>query len=352
MLTSNWGRAFAELTIVLLIISVPKSSYAQQSVPDQAVTLNLSQVTLVEAIRQISEQTGISFSYNPGKISMDKRVTIGADQSPLQEVLEELTKQSNTEFEFVEGQIILKAAKKTAPRPQNYTISGYVKDEASGEVLIGATAFAEELKIGTVTNSYGYYSFTLPAGSYQLLFSFVGFASVRESLDLQGSITKDIHLTENPPLLQEIVVEARSPTLLEENIMSKANIKPIEIVQKPALFGEWDAVKSLESQQGVKMHSDGSTYYYVRGGDRDQNLIMIDDAPIYNPSHLLGFFSTIIPDAVNDIIGNQSWTQCSCSECNRDVDAVVQLGQEPDYESSTAWICRDCIKLAAAAFDG
>ncbi len=301
MLTSNWVMAFAKLAIVLLIVFLPILSQAQQPILEQTVTLNVSRVTLEEVINQLSEQTGLSFSYNPSKVPVDKLVTIQANQSSLRKVLEELTRQSSTEFEFVEGQVILRAVKKGASKSSNYTFSGYVKDEASGEALIGATVFVEDLKVGTVTNSYGYFSLTLPPGAYQLMFSFVGFANVSESLELGASSNRVIYLKENPPLLQEIVVEARSPTLLEENLMSKANLKPIDIEQKPALFGEWDAVKSLESQQGVKMHSDGSTYYYVRGGDRDQNLIMIDDAPIYNPSHLLGFFSTIIPDAVNDI---------------------------------------------------
>ena len=108
-------------------------------------------------------------------------------------------------------------------------------------------------------------------------------------------------MVEEPPLLQEILISGTPPNVVEEIQTSKINLRPDAVEERPALFGEMDVVKSLESVPGIKLNSDGSTFYYVRGGNRDQNLVLIDDAPIYNPSHILGFFSTIIPDVVNDI---------------------------------------------------
>jgi hypothetical protein len=171
---------------------------------------------------------------------------------------------------------------------------------ANGEALIGATIFIQELKVGTAANAYGFFSITLPVGSYEVVASFIGYKPISKVVSLQVSTMENILLTEEPPLLEEIIVTP-SEEVAEEVQVNKLNVQPRAVEERPALFGEVDVVKSLESVPGFKLHSDGSTFYYVRGGQRDQNLVLIDDSPIYNPSHLLGLFSTIIPDAVTDI---------------------------------------------------
>ena len=167
--------------------------------------------------------------------------------------------------------------------------------------MIGASIYILELGTGAVSNVYGFYSITIPKGIYEITYSYVGYEPVILSPNLTSSTTKDIRLPAKPPLLEEIVVSGRSSQTAEEIQLGKIHLPPQTVTEIPALFGEMDVVKTLESVPGVKLQSDGSTFYYVRGGNKDQNLILIDDAPIYNPSHMLGVFSTIIPDAVTDI---------------------------------------------------
>ncbi|HEY0741766.1 MAG TPA: TonB-dependent receptor, partial [Chryseosolibacter sp.] len=204
----------------------------------------------------------------------------------------------------VENQIVLKPEKKTSVQKADLpvTLSGYVKNQKTGEALIGSTIYITELQTGTTTNGHGYYSITVPKGNYTIKYSFVGFKDFVRAVSLGNSIQSDLMMEEDIPELQQVIItDDYNENPVSEIQVGKLNMSPVLVEQRPAFFGELDVIKSLESVPGVKMHSDGSTFYSVRGGNRDQNLVMIDDAPIYNPSHLLGLFSTVIPDAVNDV---------------------------------------------------
>jgi hypothetical protein len=206
------------------------------------------------------------------------------------------------QFAVVEDQIVLKPEKTLNKRhPELTTFSGTVTDSKTGEALIGATVFIKDLRTGTMTNPFGFFSLTVPKGNYNVTISYLGFKTFAENIDLTLSTQQQIAMEEDAPLLEEVVINTDFADVVQELKISKLDIRPQTVEERPSFFGEMDVVKSLEAVPGIKLHSDGSTFYYVRGGNRDQNLVLVDDAPIYNPSHILGVFSTIIPDVINDI---------------------------------------------------
>lgn len=182
-----------------------------------------------------------------------------------------------------------------------YTISGHVKD-ASGEDLIGATIYVTNLKTGTVTNVYGFYSITLNKGTYQLDYSYVGFETLSKTIDLNENKNIDITLTEASKNIEEVVVTAkRKNDNIVKTEMSTMKLEAKEIKKVPALMGEIDVIKTLQLLPGIQSTGEGFSGFNVRGGSPDQNLILFDEATVYNASHLMGFFSVFNNDAVKDL---------------------------------------------------
>ncbi len=185
---------------------------------------------------------------------------------------------------------------------QNATISGYIKDKANGEALIGATCFIPEIKKGVTSNEYGYYSLTLPAGNYKINFSFIGYETQVISSDLQKSQVLDILLEEENKQLDDVIVYAeRRDRNVESTEMSMEKL-PVKLVKKlPSFMGEVDVLKTITLLPGIQSGGEGSSGLYVRGGGPDENLLILDEAPVYNASHLMGFFSVFNSDAIKDI---------------------------------------------------
>lgn len=183
-----------------------------------------------------------------------------------------------------------------------YTISGIISDKETGETLIGATVKLEGKKqIGTVSNPYGFYSISIPAGEYEMTISYIGYSSVTQKLRIEKDMKVNFQLIASTQL-QEVVVNAERRN---ENISSpqmgieKLNVKDIKNI--PVLFGERDILKTIQLLPGISFAGEGNSGFYVRGGSSDHNLILLDEAPVYNASHLLGFFSTFNSDAVKDV---------------------------------------------------
>lgn len=184
---------------------------------------------------------------------------------------------------------------------ENYTISGSLKDAASGEDLIGATVFIKELGTGASTNIYGFYSLTLPQGTYTAVFSYIGYNSVTQTINLNEDVKINLELASSSQELQEIEIVGEKENENVESIeMSVIKMEISTLNKLPALMGEVDVLRAIKLLPGVQSGGEGSTGFYVRGGGLDQNLVLIDDAPVYNPSHLLGFFSVFNADAIKD----------------------------------------------------
>lgn len=184
-----------------------------------------------------------------------------------------------------------------------YTISGTVKDSTNGETLIGASILSKEAKTGTATNSYGFYSITLPVGQYRIEFTSVGYSTIVKNIDLKANLQIDVDLPSKVQSLQEVkIVDKSVGGANARNIEMSVNRLDIKTIQKlPALLGEVDIVKSLQFLPGVSQVGEGSSGFNVRGGSVGQNLVLLDEAPVYNSSHMLGFFSVFNPDAVKDV---------------------------------------------------
>lgn len=184
---------------------------------------------------------------------------------------------------------------------QNVTLSGYIKDAANGEELINASIVNEKLQ-GTVTNIYGFYSLTLPEGNYTFTVSYIGYESIEKTLKLKESQTLDFELKEATNELAEVEVTAKR---LDDNLnraeMSTTQLTAKQIKAIPQFLGEFDVIRSITLLPGVTTVGEGASGFNVRGGKTDQNLILLDQAPVYNSSHIFGFFSVFNGDAVRDL---------------------------------------------------
>jgi hypothetical protein len=186
---------------------------------------------------------------------------------------------------------------------EKYTLSGTVKDLSNGEDLIGLTIFVKELPgTGTVSNVYGFYSLTLPKGEYTIQYSSIGYTTKEYKINFNQNIKKNIELGSDANDLAVFEVSAEKE---DQNIrsteMSVTKIDMKEIESIPVLFGERDIMKTIQLMPGVATGGEGSAGFFVRGGSADQNLILLDEAPVYNASHLLGFFSVFNSDAIKDL---------------------------------------------------
>lgn len=185
---------------------------------------------------------------------------------------------------------------------ENYTISGYITDAESGETLIGATALVKEIGNGAVSNEYGFYSISVPKGKYTLEFSYIGFGNVIKPFSLSANYKLDVEMSEMKNELAEVVVTAKEEDgNVREVNMSVNKLDITTIKSMPTLLGEVEIIRSLQLLPGVNSVGEGATGFNVRGGSIDQNLILLDEAPVYNSSHLFGFFSVFNPDAVKDV---------------------------------------------------
>jgi hypothetical protein len=182
------------------------------------------------------------------------------------------------------------------------TLSGYLFDAANGESLIGATVYVPELQTGAVTNVYGFYSITLPPGDYQVEYRYIGYQTISKQLDMSISQRFDVELSGESQLLQEIVITDTEEDMNVSGVqMGTNNLSLNTIASMPPFFGEVDVLKSIQFLPGVSTVGEGASGFNVRGGGVGQNLILLDEAPVYNSSHMLGFFSVFNPDAVKDI---------------------------------------------------
>ncbi|MEM7161240.1 MAG: TonB-dependent receptor [Bacteroidota bacterium] len=180
---------------------------------------------------------------------------------------------------------------------KTYTISGIISDAKSGESLIGATAYEKDQLIGTSANVYGFYSISLPADTVNLIFSFIGYEPQKKRIDLNGDIRLDIALASSSTTLSEVVVTGQKEDF-EEVQMSSEKLDMKLVKSLPVLLGERDLLKTIQLLPGVQSGSEGTSGIYVRGGGPDQNLFLLDGVPLYNVSHLFGFFSVFNPDGI------------------------------------------------------
>ena len=189
-----------------------------------------------------------------------------------------------------------------AQAKSRHTVAGTVKDKSTGETLIGASVvLLERPGNGSVTNAYGFYSITAPAGEYRLVISFSSYRTDTVAITLDKDIALPIALTAGKELQEVVVSAGKRNSNITQSLMGVQKLSTNEIKNVPVLFGEKDILKTIQLLPGIQSAGDGNSGFFVRGGSADQNLILLDEATVYNPSHLLGFFSTFNSDAIKDV---------------------------------------------------
>ncbi|HYG19728.1 MAG TPA: TonB-dependent receptor, partial [Ohtaekwangia sp.] len=181
------------------------------------------------------------------------------------------------------------------------TLNGYIRDAENGEELIGVSVYVTQLKAGTVTNAYGFYAITIPEGVYEVQYSYLGYQTQVDTISLNANVSRNISLAVASTVMEEVVITERRE---DENVadvqMSRNSVDIARLKKLPALFGEVDIIKNIQMMPGVISAGEGTSAFFVRGGSADQNLILIDEAPVYDPSHLFGLFSVFNADVIKD----------------------------------------------------
>lgn len=284
--------------ILLFTFCTTFNLFAQQTIEEISVSLDFKEVTLAKALKQIKNETGITFAYNSNIVKENIKHTFSVRNESLKNVLDKLLAPHKIRYKFSNNKVILYGSK----AKEKVTISGYVSDIMTGESLINANIYETSNFTGTITNNYGFYSLTLPLGQHEIAFSFVGYESQKVKIYLDKDTVISTTLNGNIAI-SEVKVVAHDPrhVNLLSSQMSRIDLPISKIEQLPALFGEVDVIKSLQLMPGIQSGTEGSSGLYVRGGGPDQNLILLDGVPIYNVSHLFGFFSVFNSNAIKNV---------------------------------------------------
>ncbi len=295
-------RFKAKYFLVIVVLMLRIAGFGQDDILRETISISVKEASLDSVLHEITNQSGIHFSYNSTALETNRRITLDFNNVPVKRVMDKIAGDLDLEYKVVKQQIILKPAKKDAENIPGYTISGHIRDSQTGESLPGATIWEATTGKGAISNNYGFYSLTLPGGNYSLRYSFVGFKQEEIKIDLSRDVRKDIGLNLNTAILGEVTITSNEQLeQIEKSQMSRIKVNPASLNTLPEFAGEVGLIKSLQTFPGIKTHSDGSAFFFVRGGNKDQNLILIDEAPVYNPAHLFGYYSVIIPDVAKDI---------------------------------------------------
>lgn len=298
-------RMLRLLSFTLLLAT--NAAIAQQSLLNKEITLDITEGTVEGILNEIGQKGGFTFSYG-NQITLKKQVIIKNKKQSVQSHLDEIFSNEEVVYVAQRNKILLsyRGSKKKDDRTSvdslrgNYTIAGYIRDAASGEVLIGATVSVTNQSKGCVSNKFGFYSLTVSKGVYTLQFSYIGYKLEIREVEVNNDLLMNVELQVQLTALEEIVITGKenSVSTLE---MGANDLSVQSIKQMPSLGGASDIIKSLHLLPGVTTIGEGSTGFFVRGGGSDQNLILLDDAPVYNASHLLGFLSVFNEDAIKNI---------------------------------------------------
>lgn len=291
------------LLVLSLLLFLCLYAYGQNNEYGIApINIDAQDMKLDDLLDEVSRQSQYDFSYNPKTIDGDQLVSITIQGASHERALDILCEELNISYKIVKGQVVLNTRKKEKVEKEEafFTLSGYLSDSENGESLIGATLLIQGSTAGTVANAYGFYSINLPKGKHVLQFGYIGYESQTLDFFMDSNRKLDVKLKTTSLELPNVIVDLSKKIQIGKE-SGVAELRPKEFLNMPEFAGESGLVKNIQSLPGMKMHSDGSSFFYVRGGERDQNVIIIDDAPIYNPSHLLGLYSIVIPDFTKSI---------------------------------------------------
>lgn len=314
---ANWHKLFFSIVAFFLL------QFAQAQTKENIyLTGEYKDVPLSQFFEDVTAEYGIRFFYASEWVD-DIKITASFSSTPFDVALSKVLSQGNLSAIDYDNKTMLIINQKSGmivtdegkelelvvigndganPRGAKVKFSGYIKDANNGEEILGARVYVEELKTGTVTDPYGYYSMQIPVGTYTISFSFVGLQEETRRVRINEEGVLNMDLFESPIELDGVTVygEAEDANVTGTQ-MGKTKLSIATMKKMPAFLGEVDVVKSITLLPGVTSVGEGSSGFNVRGGSVDQNLILLDGAPIFNSSHLFGFFSVFNPDAVDEV---------------------------------------------------
>ncbi|QMW04272.1 TonB-dependent receptor [Spirosoma foliorum] len=337
---------FYRATFLVFVLLVVKTTLFAQSSTDRPIQGNFQNMRFEQFVQAVETQTPYRFFYNTADVD-SLIVDMKVENQPLRTVLQQLfngtkfnyaidnqrrvyittTRPIRTELPigfFQRGALtagadstsnaylsesqkklaepetkVYEIGKRTNPiRPGRSTIAGFVRNVASGEPIVGAAIYVENPRIGTVSDQFGYYSITLPRGRHELKIRSIGLKDTRRRIILYSDDKLNIEMEDDVIALKEVVIEAEKDKNISGLQMGQERVDIKSIKQVPTALGEADLLRVIQTLPGVKTVGESSTGLNVRGGATDQNLILYNDAPIYNSSHLFGFFSAFNPDMI------------------------------------------------------
>ncbi len=310
----SYGLGYGKtLFYTLFFLCFNNTIQAQTNILEETIQLKIKEGTTLDVLHQIEKQVAVNFIYNPNDLDPHTLFSFPKKNRTIKTILNQLLENNPITYKTDGNQIILykSQAKKIGYRinkpPQkvkDLVFSGYLLDATTGEAMIAATIYEKTSFISTTSNNFGFFSLTLPAGEHTVVVSFLGY----ETKEFKVTASKQSTIRLQPAMneLTEIVVSSTKAVEVAEDAVQSAQIGVMRIDPKklkaiPALAGEADVLKAITLLPGVKPGIDGAAGFYVRGGGADQNLILLDGVPMYNPYHLFGFLSTFNPDAINNI---------------------------------------------------
>ena len=278
------------LTLILLCCIFMQKSFAQEQIPDEVlVSYNAEQKPLKAILLELSLKTEVNIAFQDEILPVDSLVSINFRNTPLGLIIDDLIGETGNKYKIVGDQLVIVRDEFKKSNDQ-ITISGYLTDKLSGESLIAANVFLYDKSMGTISNEYGFYSFTIPKGVQRLYYSYLGYKMDIKELQLTADTTINVKLDPSAQLNEVLILDSKL-LKVEESPASKTDLELDLINSMVSLAGESDVLGLVRNQAGVNTASDGFGGMSVRGGSIDQNLILMDGVPIYNPNHALGMFS-------------------------------------------------------------
>ncbi|MCW3787239.1 TonB-dependent receptor [Plebeiibacterium sediminum] len=287
------------ILVIFLLAVAPKYIYGQASLLEKEITIPKTTGSTVEILKLIEQSIGIPFSYS-NKLCLKDHIQLSANRNSIKGFIYEIFNDCSFQISEKKNKIII-VPDTSIPLVKKYNIHGFVNRLKDSESLIGASVYNSFNWQGVNTNNFGYYNLDLEEGEVVLNCSYVGFQSVQHRFELKKDTVINFLLKENTLISEIPVVSFITPEGINSTRNSTINV-PVEQIRKvPSFLGEVDVARTLQLLPGINGGSEGVSGLYVRGGGADQNLFLIDDVPVYNISHLLGFFSVFNEDAINKV---------------------------------------------------
>ncbi|MBQ5513064.1 MAG: carboxypeptidase-like regulatory domain-containing protein, partial [Bacteroidales bacterium] len=301
-------------TLILLILTTllqllpAAQSLGQTDRNSESITISCHHETLRHVLDHITQQSGILFVYNADLIDDQAIIDIKIRNTSLNTAMDQIVDILGLDYVRTEKQIILKPRKQSVQastsddNARTISINGYIRDKQTHEPLIGASISVEGQPLGTASNGIGYYTLTLKKGEYTLIFSYLGYRREYVTTTLSGNVTLNQELEATEHQVEAVAITYTKTQPAAKTLLNKSStLNATDFNKYSGLVLGGDLVGILATDHGITRISDGSAFYSVRGGYKDQNLVLIDEAPIYHPSHFFGLYSSVAPQSINSL---------------------------------------------------